>query len=125
MKKAINKTYLFLKAITVYLVIVIDRLTMSFFIGVDLPQFRKRDIIVSETTTDEQIGRSVDRQIEHDEMYKLEYLPRSKKRVTILICALFAGYLLSFIPWLVVLLSILIGVLSLIIGILWKQKLKK
>jgi len=122
MKSRIRKILLILKAILIYFVIVIDRLTMSLFIGVNLPAFKIRENVIDETTSDDDIERIINLQQEHDSMYKLEYLPRSRKRVLIIVGLTIAAYISSLIDWWVLLSMFALLSLSFWILFFWERK---
>tara|TARA_R110000851_G_scaffold19014_1_gene59078 strand:- start:842 stop:1225 length:384 start_codon:yes stop_codon:yes gene_type:complete len=98
MKKITSSILIIITVIVKYIIIVIDRFAMSPFIGVDLPQLKKV-MKVDEITNDEEIGRQVVIEMEHETMYRNDYLPRARKRAWTVITTTAALYLFFTLSW--------------------------
>ena len=115
MKKALTTLLIAIRVITVYLTVVIDRLTMALFIGVDLPPFAKKDIIVDENTTDDQIAESIKDEQQHELMFRNEYLPKARRRAWKAITLSLGLYFFIILSWLKVLIVVSTVVLLVIV----------
>ena len=115
------KTYNILNAIFRYLIIVCDRLIMSPFIGVKLPTLIEGSMNIDETTTDDQIEQSIQREENHQYFYHYEYMPKAKKRVIIGFIIVLLSWVFIMISWITILILLSIAVLSVGIIIFWKR----
>ena len=75
-----KKAYIILKAITLYLMVTIDRFAMAIFTGVELPAISRKKLEVIESTTDEEINQEIEAQDAHQMLIYKDYLPKAKKR---------------------------------------------
>lgn len=128
MKQKITGILIILKAIVTFIIVIIDRFTMSLFIGIELPPIKNKAIKIDENTTDEQIHKSEIDDNNHEIMYRDVYLPKARKRTKNVIITAISIYLFNILSWTILLLitsaiAVSIGIGILVIRI--KQKANK
>lgn len=101
MKKAITTFIIVIRAILLFLIVVIDRFTMALFIGVPLPDMNyKKDVPkVDENTTDDQIEQIVDLEDRLKTSYVKDYIPKARRRALTIISTLTSYYLFTILSW--------------------------
>jgi len=118
MKKVLTVTMIVLRGILMYVIVVIDRLAVSFLINIELPGLKKKPLVADENTTDEQIAQSVIDEEKHDIMYIKEYFPKARKRSLTAVTIALSYYLFTILSWTIILLIIAAIAVSIGIGIL-------
>jgi hypothetical protein len=118
-------TLIVIQVIVVYIIVAIDRFVMAIFIGVELPSMSKKEIIIDENTTDEQIEKSVIDEENYRIAYKKDYIPKARRRALRALTLLLTIYLFTILSWTVILLSVSVFAISVGIVILWKYVKRK
>ena len=83
-KKVMATILMGVRAILLWYIVTVDRFAMALFIGVPLPSFHKERLKITEHTSDEEIEQEVIDQDKHLIKYYKDYLPKARKRATVL-----------------------------------------